>query len=138
MSSDTQVRAGSRISTQRLYTKWPLLLRKDRRGCLLSFYRGRGLPEACTLAWRRDLLLFGSTPYAFRRLFASLPWAASIQEDAPSARNLRPASTVAPCALVRKNGSVLDLLSNEYIRNGHCSRTELVGDVSVSYFQKSH
>ena len=108
--------------------------RRDGHCCRAKLV-GHDLLEACALTRRKDLLLFGPTPCVFRRLFASLPLVESIQGDAPSARHLRPASAVAACAPVHKNGSADAFPGNDSRRDSDCWRAEFVGDLCRGYFR---
>ena len=100
-----------------------------------GYFRGPDLLEACVLTRRGDLQLFGPTPCVFRRLFATLTRAESILDDAPPARNLRPASAVAACTPRRKNGSMNAFLGNDRRRDSDCWHAELAGDLGRSYFR---
>ena len=95
-----------------------------------GYFRGHDLLEACTLTRRRDSLLFGPTPCVFRRLFASAPLVESIQGDAPSARNLRPASAVAACAPIHKNGSADAFPGDDCRRDSDCWRARQHGEAT--------
>ena len=72
---------------------------------------------------------FGPIPLISRRLFATLSWAADIQDDLPSARKLQSASSVSPCAPTRKDGSV----------NLQCAPTrEEISFSGGDFIEKSH